>query len=160
MIDHQADSGFRWLMIKMRSSVILLALSFAFLTSGCVNPSKKPQSRDLEALFKKADADGDGRVSREEFADFMIEQVFVNYDRNGNGFVTQAEYLDGGGTLEGFRKINRSGSGKITLPEAKASKLVRDRMTLPFDEADGNGNGYVTWDEFQKFRVRAAPYVG
>ena len=147
-------------MTHTRSSLLLVALSFAFLTSGCVTPSKQPQSRDLEALFKEADADGDGRVSREEFADFMIEQVFVNYDRNGNGFVTQAEYLDGGGTLEGFRKINRSGSGKITLSEAKASKLIRDRMTLPFDEADVNDNGYVTWDEFQKFRIRAAQYVG
>ncbi len=147
-------------MTHTRSSLLLVALSFALLTSGCVTPSKHPPQRDLEALFKEADADGDGRVSREEFADFMIEQVFINYDRNGNGFVTQAEYLDGGGTLEGFRKINRSGSGKITLPEAKASKLIWDRMTLPFDEADVNDNGYVTWDEFQKFRIRAAQYVG
>lgn len=143
----------------MRAKFLLLALSVAFLAGGCATSSKAPQPRDLEALFKKADANGDGRVSRQEFTDFMIEEVFNNYDRNGNGYVTQAEYVAGGGTVEAFREINVSRTGRVTLEEAKASKLIRDTMVVPFNEADLNRNGYVTWDEFQKFRTLAQPYI-
>ena len=142
----------------MRSSFFLLALIVSVFIGGCATTST-PKPRNLEALFKKADTDGDGRVSRDEFADFMIEEVFANYDKNGNGYVVEAEFVAGGGTPETFKKINRSGTGKITLEEAKASKLIRDTMTVPFNEADVNGNGYVTWDEFQQFRARAQPYI-
>jgi len=144
----------------MRPKILLLALTLAVFTGGCATKTETTaKPRTLEALFKKADRDGDGRVSRDEFTDFMIEGVFENYDQNGNGFVTQAEFVAGGGTAEGFRKINVSRTGKITLEEAKSSKMIRDTMVVPFDEADVNDNGFVTWDEFQQFRAKRQPYI-
>lgn len=143
----------------MTPKIFLPALVGAAIFTGCSNLTEQPPQRDLQALFAKADTDGDGRVSRDEFADFMVGEVFTNYDRNGDGTVTLEEFVAGGGTPENFRKINRSGTGRITLAEARASSLVRETMITPFDEADTDGSGYVTWEEFQQFRARAQPYI-
>ena len=144
----------------MRIAFSLICAVVVSLLAGCATQPKAPKKpATLEERFKRADADSDGKVSRDEFTDFMIEDVFARYDRNGDGFVDEAEYVAGGGSPENFRKINISGTGKITLQEAKASKLIRDTMVVPFDEADVNGSGYVTWDEFVAFRKRAQPYI-
>ena len=56
-----------------------------------------------------------------------------------------------GGTPENFRKVNTSGSGKITLAEAQASPLVFNTFVVSFDEADVNKNGQVTLAEYQSY---------
>lgn len=89
----------------------------------------------------------------------MIEEMFAQYDKNGDGYVTETEFLADGGTLKTFREINVSGTGKITLEEARSSKLIRQRLAAPFIEADVNRNGFVTWDEFQAARARTKAYV-
>ncbi|HEY8901329.1 MAG TPA: EF-hand domain-containing protein [Chthoniobacterales bacterium] len=127
------------------------------LLGGCASPQPKVVS--VEVLFKKADKSGDGRVSREEYQDFMVEQLFAMYDKNGDGFITVEEYVADGGTAEGFRKLNQSGTGKLSLEEAKKSALIKDRMAAPFDEADANHNGYVTWEEFQVARAKRQAYT-
>lgn len=141
----------------MKTFFALVGVSGLILLGGCVSTAKKPAT--VEELFKRADASGDGRVSRVEFEDFMIDDMFAQFDRNGDGFVTEAEFVADGGTVKTFRIINRSGTGKITLAEAKASPLVRSRLAAPFREADANGSGAVTWDEFQAARNRARAYV-
>lgn len=159
-IDHSYVARFRYITHMKRSQSLFLALTIvATLFSGGCTTTKPGKTRNLEALFQKADTDSDGRVSRDEFTDFMIEEVFANYDKNGSGTVTEAEFLAGGGKVENFKKINRSGTGKITLEEAKASTLIRDTMIMPFNEADVNGSGFVTWSEFMQARAKSQPYV-
>jgi len=145
-------------MIKRSLTLFLTGMGILAL-GGCVSPSASTKrTLTVEELFKRADTNGDGKVSRTEFTNFMIEDVFIRYDRNGDGFITLQEYVADGGTPEGFRKINRSGTGKITLEEAKTSKLILDRMAIPFDEADVDKSGYVTWVEFQRAKERARSY--
>ncbi|RYD39036.1 MAG: hypothetical protein EOP83_37460, partial [Verrucomicrobiaceae bacterium] len=52
-----------------------------------------------------------------------------------------------------------SGSGKITLQEARASAGVRKTLDAPFKEADANGDGVVTLAEFTAARAKALDYV-
>ena len=111
-----------------------------------------------EQNFKRADKNGDGLVSREEATDLMIGDAFARFDTNGDGYVDEQEYVQNGGTAEKFREINRSGTGKLTLEEARTSPQVSEHMAIPFDEADVNGNGAIAYDEYLAYirRVEAA----
>jgi Ca2+-binding EF-hand superfamily protein len=141
----------------MKNYPSLLLAGLALLMAGCATTYKKPLS--IEQRFQKADVNNDGRVTRNEFIDFMIEDAFIRYDKNGNGYVTEAEYVAGGGTSGGFHKINTSGTGQATLAEAKASTIARDAMVIPFNEADVDRNGSVTLIEYQAARAKSRAYV-
>ncbi|MFV0337308.1 MAG: hypothetical protein ACK5LK_03580 [Chthoniobacterales bacterium] len=142
----------------MKFTLPLLACLFGMLIlSGC--STTPDESTALEKRFKRADQDGNGSISRKEYEDFMIEQMFVQFDKNGNGTVSEAEFIADGGTAKTFKKLNRSGSGQLTLEEAKSSKLIRDHLATPFNEADANKSGSVTWDEFQTYRTQVLDYV-
>ena len=75
--------------------------------------------------------------------------MFAIYDANGDGYITEAEFVADGGTPSMFRELNVSGTDKLTKDEAMKSAFIRNRVAAPFDEADVNHNGYVTWEEFQ-----------
>jgi hypothetical protein len=141
----------------MKSPFLLLAAAAALL-SGCAT---QPQSGNAALMkrFQQADADGNGQVSRDEFIDFMVTEAFANYDKGKKGYVTLEEFTTGGGTPQTFRQIDRDGNGRVTLADAKASKVVRNQFVKPFDAADTSGTGYVSFDEFVAYRAAAAPYV-
>lgn len=141
--------------MKLALPTVLLASSL-FL-GACATREAAPTS--VEALFVAADVERDGKVSRDEFVDFLIEDAFVRYDRNGDGYVDLVEAEAVGAPAAAFQKLNRSGSGKVTLAEAKASPAIRARMAVPFDEADVNKSGFVTLEEFRAWKLRAQPYV-
>lgn len=143
----------------MFKHALLAAVAASIFLTGCstmcttVCKTKQPAPTPAQR-FAKADTDNNGRVTRDQFIDLMIEKAFTLYDKNGNGYVTEAEYVAGGGTAAAFRKINTSGTGKATLAEAKASKMIRDTMVVPFDEADVNNNGSVTLAEYEAYLVK------
>lgn len=104
-----------------------------------------------EQRFKKADKDGSGSVSRSEAANMIIAEAFSMYDADKNGFVTEKEFVASGGTPENFRKVNKSGSGRISLEEAQASPLVFNTFVVAVDESDANKDGQVTLAEYKAY---------
>jgi Ca2+-binding EF-hand superfamily protein len=140
--------------MKRISGLSCLAAVATF--TGC---STTPPPPTVEENFRKADANGDGVVTRDEYTRFLVADMFVRYDANKDSVITKEEYLAKGGTEEGFRKINASGSGSITLAEAQASPAVRKALGAPFEEADTSGNGKVTLEEFRAARAKALDYV-
>lgn len=144
----------------MKNHLLLLAVALLLLP-GCASTPPAGSEAALKKRFQQVDRSGDGKISRDEFTDFMIEEAFAMYDKDGKGYVTLEEYVAGGGTERGYKSINKSGSGKVTLAEAESSELVRHQMSQPFDEADADsgGTGYVSYDEFVAFRQKVRDAV-
>jgi Ca2+-binding EF-hand superfamily protein len=140
--------------MKFISLITLFAAAIA--VTSCVIRSTVPTPQQS---FEKADTDGDGTVSRSEYDSHMLGEMFVRFDKNQDSVITREEFLENGGTTEGFRRINTSGSGKITLAEANASAAVRKSLDAPFKEADANRDGQVSLAEFLSYRKNALDYV-
>jgi Ca2+-binding EF-hand superfamily protein len=131
-----------------------------FALASCAPYAKRPTPPPtLKELFDKADRNGDGRITRDEFSGVMIEQAFYWMDGDHKGSISEAEFLASGGSKKIFRQIDVTGKGYLTVEDAKASPLARKVMSLPFDGADKNGNGLITRAEFQDYRARAAAYT-
>lgn len=140
----------------MKSALPLLALaSCLFLASCATHGVTKP--RTVDELFVVADVQRDGKVSRDEFVDFLIADAFVRIDKNGDGVVDIVEAEGAGVDAAAFRAASRSGA--VTLAQAKANPAIRARMAVPFDEADVNKSGFLTLEEFRAWQQRVQPYV-
>ncbi len=114
----------------------------------------------VERRFKKRDQNGDGALTLRE-AD-MPASRFDAIDANHDGRVTLAEMRrqrqskreaatkrgrrgkGRGRGLRGFRHLDESGDGKVTLAEAKQAAAQR------FERADANGDGVITADEMRR----------
>lgn len=106
-------------------------------------------------LFQRLDRDKDGTVSHAEFMQHRDEQ-FALLDKKGNGFIDHDEFMTvqaPKGTLMSpqakamrearFRRINTSGSGKISKAEWDAES---ERL---FAALDANKDGRLTQDELR-----------
>jgi Ca2+-binding EF-hand superfamily protein len=140
----------------MKLSTIFLFPAAALLFTACATT---PQAPTPEQAFQRADLDGNGMVSRAEYDSYTIGEMFALFDTNKDSVITEKEFLDNGGTAESFRKINTSGSGKLTLAEAKASAGVRKTLDAPFREADTSRDGQVSMAELAAYRKNALDYV-
>ncbi len=146
LIDGPRPTGY-----TSRSMKLIKTLLPAFLLASCATTSTPTTP---EQKFQRADKNGDGSVSRLEATNLIIADAFAMYDTNGDGFVSEAEFVASGGTPANFRKINKSGSGQISLAEAQASSGVFNTFVVSFDEADTNKDGKVTWVEYQSYLKR------
>jgi len=141
--------------MKCVSGLLCLAAALSF--TSCA--SKNSSTPSVEGAFKSADLDGNGKVSRPEYDSHLIGEMFARFDENKDSTITEKEFVANGGTKEGFYKINTSGSGKMTLQEARASSGVKKTLNGPFKEADANGDGQVTLEEFRNAREKALDAV-
>ena len=80
-----------------RSLVAAAALAGLALTVGA--QTKEPMAKDkvaIEAAFTKADANADGKLSKEEAATVpTVAAKFAELDKNKDGFLTLAEFAAG-----------------------------------------------------------------
>lgn len=104
--------------------------------------------------FRKADVNGDNKVTLREFEAFTTEEAFALFDSNKDGFVTQQEFVAAGGSVNAFRQLDRNGDGRITLEEALAAKVVMGPREAIFYAADVNKDGVVTLGEAVAYRDR------
>jgi Ca2+-binding EF-hand superfamily protein len=105
-------------------------------------PSLAQMRAGGEGMFDKADANGDGSITREEFRAGRVEQ-FGRFDRNGDGYldsndipkrVLARRQQNGGGGEMLSGQFDANGDGKVGKEE------FINGPTLIFDRADADGN--------------------
>jgi len=70
-------------------------LGVAFATAASAQP---PIDRDPAEMIKRADTDGDGKVSRDEFIKAQterLEKMFARMDTDGDGKLSPEEFAEG-----------------------------------------------------------------
>jgi len=117
---------------------------------------KKHSQPDPEMLFKKTDANGDGKIDREELQNLAaqieektgqkmdVEQMFADYDADEDGSLSRSE-----------------------LDRAMQSQLSRFQGALPgpgpemmFEETDADGDGSVDEEELKILAARVKEKTG
>jgi len=102
---------------------------------------------DWKARFRTHDQNGDGRIDRAEFQEWMIE-VFYFRDKNSKGYLV-LEDVRGVMAPETLKAINRKGDGKLTQQE------FLNAVFLDFETAHVNRNGALTMEEIEAYISRS-----
>jgi hypothetical protein len=141
----------------MKPSIRRLALATALvaaplLLGACRSSSKKPPAlKTLEQnrwsqLFKMVDADGDGKITREEFQTHYVPVTWMYLDKNGDGVLTTQEWAIDGMSQQRqdwFRGLDATGNGEVTRAEFERA-VTPEGVDYFFKLMDGNQNGVIT----------------
>ncbi|HEX4272674.1 MAG TPA: EF-hand domain-containing protein [Rhizomicrobium sp.] len=140
----------------------IVIIPFIILTtSGCVGMAVRavaqPSKPDLSRMLEKADANGDGVITKAEFTDARAK-LFDRLDRNHDGYLSKDDKprfsLGRGGNGDRLQQMilifDKDGDGKISRDE-----FVNGPSFL-FDRADTNHDGVVDAGELAAFRSRMA----
>lgn len=136
----------------------LVHLSLVVL--GCVPAAvavaQPPMDSSPAEMVKRADADGDGKVSRDEFIKARttaLEQAFARMDTDGDGKLDEKEVEAGAAQA---RAMGPAGLGGFRRPDAdRPQRPGGDRPQRPgamaeqgFDRMDADGDGKLSKEEF------------
>ena len=134
--------------------ILVPAIGFAAENSAV---TKTPRAA---GYFKKADADGNGMLSRAEVQKAMprLASKFDSIDTNKDGQLSRGELHAWtkahrgerrAKTAERFRHADTDGDGAISRAEAEKNA---PRLAKKFDQIDANKDGKLTQDELRAYR--------
>lgn len=104
-------------------------------------------------FFKRADLNGDGKVSIQEIAEIRAQR-FVRLDTNGDGAISEQEFVTRkkakprreSRRKKRFQRFDSDGNGLISQVEWDAKTGKR------FAKLDLNADGFVTREEVKAYR--------
>mmetsp|Transcript_28981 Transcript_28981/g.46542 ORF Transcript_28981/g.46542 Transcript_28981/m.46542 type:complete len:478 (-) Transcript_28981:316-1749(-) len=127
--------------------------------------------RIVEKAFREADKNGDGKLDAEEIAallkkvgksDEEIKKIVDDMDADNDGGVDKEEFeqMHATGILgtnkndvkDVFKLFDKNSDGKVDADEIAAfcDFLTPDKIREAVNEADGDGNGKISFDEWVK----------
>ena len=129
-----------------------VATATVLLLSSCV-----ALAQGREGPLEQADANHDGKVTKQEYIDARAAQ-FARLDRNGDGFIDAADSREGANergqraaaALRG--RIDSNGDGKISKEE------FVNAPTMVFDKFDANKDGVLDATELEAARTAAGKW--
>jgi len=127
------------------------AISLAILSS-CATNKNLQSSNQPGGGFDAADANHDGKLSRDEASDFLVNQIFDSRDANHDGKLTQEEWTGGDPKrIADFKKRDANGDGVVTKEEALAYGRKHGIANKIMKEADKNHDGQLDRAEVQAY---------
>jgi Ca2+-binding EF-hand superfamily protein len=132
--------------VPCRWLILVAALASSLVADLVVAQSTlRPEWKDR---FRAHDGNGDGRIDRGEFHDWMVE-VFFHRDQGRKGYLT-IDDVRGAMTPEVFKALNRKQDGKLALPEF-LNALFQD-----FQAIDAGQVGSITIEQIEAYVRQAA----
>ena len=130
----------------------MVAATVALAFAGCSNPDG----------FTIADTDKDGKVSPAECDRYMLEAIYAEADANGDSKVTFEEWKQANPDADKkkFRVADANKDGVVTPSETKAHFDREGTMSDLFKKLDTDGSGYVTRDEAVAFEEKLEKQSG
>lgn len=128
----------------MQRASLLLA---AALLASC---QTQPGTSAATDRFTLADANKDGRLSREEVSDYLVHNVFDARDANGDGQLTAAEWTPDPAdkaSLAWFKQRDTNNDGVVSQSEAFAWGRKNQGWGEMMKEADSNNDGSISREE-------------
>jgi len=135
---------------------------------GTSTPEPEPE---LVRVFRRFDADGDGRISADELRESCgctaaeAEEMVASADRDGDGFISLQElaalFEDGDQSdalRAAFAEYDEDGDGVITAEELRRAlrrlglcgeEMTAERCAEIVAAVDRNGDGVISFDEFK-----------
>jgi Ca2+-binding EF-hand superfamily protein len=102
--------------------------------------------------FDAADANHDGKLSRNEANDFLVNEIFNSRDANHDGRMTAEEWSAGDPSrLADFKKRDANHDGVVTKEEAIAYGRKHGIANKIMREADKNHDGFLDRAEVQAY---------
>lgn len=128
----------------MNKTFFVAALTATTMLGATVALSQPPGRGNPEKMIERRDTNGDGMVSFEEFQmPPRAEERFTRADADGDGEVTRAELEAtlserSGGALERFEQVDANDDDVVTEAERKQAM---------FENIDTNGDGQLDAEE-------------
>jgi len=130
----------RWIL----AGVLVAAVGLSCLPSSAVAQGQAPDWREG---FRAHDKNGDSRIDRAEFQEWVVDGFYFR-DKGHKGYLVQDD-VQGTISPEKFKAMNRKGDGKLTLNEA-LNALFQD-----FAAIDVHQNGVITVQEIEAYMKQA-----
>ncbi len=126
-----------------------LILASLLALSACATNQKSPSGADR---FEKADANRDGKLSRDETSDYLVAEIFDSRDANHDARMTLEEWNGGDSTrAAAFKKRDANHDGVVTIDEAimygRAHGIAKEILR----DGDKNKDGALDKAEIQAY---------
>ena len=135
----------------------VLIIAFIFVAGCATNKNLEPKQEAGigRSGFDEADANHDGKLSKDEASDFLVNEIFASRDANHDGRMTAQEWAaNEPGRLADFKKRDTNHDGVVTKEERYLHDLherIRDVQQGP------DGYVYVITDNAMGRILRVLP---
>jgi Ca2+-binding EF-hand superfamily protein len=138
----------------LRRSATLLALVFVALNACQTNKNLQPPETagTQGGGFDLADANHDGKLSRDEASDFLVNEIFDSRDADHDGKLTRQEWVGSEPSrAANFKKRDANHDGIVTRDEALKYARGHGIANKIMTEADKNHDGMLDRKEVQAY---------
>jgi len=137
---------------QLRPAFVALALGALSACTTTNSSSPNQLTPGGTRSFEQADANHDGKLSRDEASDYLVIEIFESRDSNHDGKMTEQEWTGGDASRAAdFKKRDANHDGVVTLPEAMAYGRKYGVVNKIMVEADTNHDGYLERSEVKAY---------